>query len=153
MECSICLLPIKRIEKITTSCGHTFHYNCFNKIKTEIIENSLTLSCPLCRKKLHFYSEVDSLREMFEDKIKTYGEHLINLSHTTFEIFWDIGNDDDDDERFLKQKIIHKIDDVLLSKAQDTIGKMKQLVDKVIFYKKLRFCNDDIDISDDEYVN
>lgn len=42
-ECSICLDKLDK-NKITISCGHTFHYSC---IHTWLIKNN---RCPLCRK-------------------------------------------------------------------------------------------------------
>ena len=44
-ECSICLLPIEEGGGKTTTCGHTFHLNCFS----QWIKNCPNSSCPMCR--------------------------------------------------------------------------------------------------------
>ena len=47
-KCAICLEEIGEINKLVTSCGHTFHFSC---ISTNMLKgsSSQTLNCPLCR--------------------------------------------------------------------------------------------------------
>lgn len=44
-ECPICMEEIDAKSMVITNCGHHFHQECFNKIRTN--------SCPTCRKQIH----------------------------------------------------------------------------------------------------
>jgi len=44
-ECPICMEEIDAESMVITNCGHHFHQECFNKIRTN--------SCPTCRKQIH----------------------------------------------------------------------------------------------------
>ena len=50
VECSICLDKIEADDLETTGCGHNFHKECMNQLKTHSTEK--WVDCPNCRKKV-----------------------------------------------------------------------------------------------------
>lgn len=72
-DCPICLDPLVKTRKIyITSCGHTFHKTCFQRL--------LTSTCPCCRKE-----EVPTIDHNFtqaRNRLKTEREELKSHKNT-----------------------------------------------------------------------
>ena len=46
-KCCICLNKLNSNGKVTLTCGHSIHLNCF----IECLKNDI-INCPICRKKI-----------------------------------------------------------------------------------------------------
>lgn len=70
MDCPICYESISETTgKVTTSCGHTFHFKCLNGWYTRLqMEDEGELSCPYCRTKAGEYEKTDSIQEEEDDE-------------------------------------------------------------------------------------
>mgnify|MGYP003628176560 FL=1 len=52
VECAICLEKIDAENLDTTPCGHNYHKECLNTVKTNRPVGTKTIPCPICRKEL-----------------------------------------------------------------------------------------------------